>query len=88
MSEDPRIFPYGKITRTGEIGELVRRKRREIGMRQADLAALAGVGTRFLSELENGKETAEVGRVLRVCRRLGLDLWILPRGANPAREAK
>lgn len=88
MSKTPRAIPYGKVTETGEIGELVRRKRREIGMRQADLAALAGVGTRFLSELENGKETAEVGRVLRVCRRLGLDLWVLPRGANPSGDAK
>lgn len=51
-------------------------------MRQAELAALAGVGVRFLSELENGKPSAEIGKALVVLRRLGLDLLIRPRGAG------
>jgi len=35
---------------------------------------MAGVGRRFVSELENGKETLEIGRVLKVCQALGIDL--------------
>ena len=81
-------IPYGKIASVAELGQLVRAKRNSIGMRQADLAALAGVGTRFLSELENGKETAEVGKVLRVCVRLGLDISITPRGEPPRGRAR
>ncbi len=77
-------IPYGKISSVAELGRAVRRKRRAIGVRQADLAALAGVGTRFLSELENGKETAEIGKVLLVCKRLGLDVWVAPRGEVPS----
>jgi len=65
---------------TTALGRAIRAKRRAIGLRQADLAALAGVGERFLSELENGKATAEVGRVLRVLQRVGLEVWIAPRG--------
>ena len=75
--------PHGKMVGVVDLGRRVRNKRRQIGVRQADLAALAGVGTRFLSELENGKETAEIGKVLLVLNRLGLDLWIVPRGDVP-----
>ncbi|HEY7372231.1 MAG TPA: helix-turn-helix transcriptional regulator [Polyangia bacterium] len=76
-------FPYGKIGNVGQIGAAIRDKRRALGMRQAELAALSGVGVRFLSELENGKPSAEIGRALTVLHRLGLDLLIKPRG--PAR---
>ena len=83
MADTSLDIPYGRVSRVTDLGRLVRDKRRAIGVRQADLAALAGVGTRFLSELENGKETAEIGKVLLVCNRLGLDLWITPRGEAP-----
>ena len=73
-------FPYGKVGDVRQIGVAIRKKRLDIGMRQAELAALAGVGVRFLSELENGKSSAEIGKVLLVLRRLGLDLLIRLRG--------
>lgn len=44
---------------------------------------MSGVGTKFLSQLENGKETAELGKVLQVLRKLGLDVYIFPRSADP-----
>jgi HTH-type transcriptional regulator/antitoxin HipB len=75
----PENIPYGKIVDVAQIGAAIRLKRRAIGMRQAELAALAGVGARFLSEIENGKPSAQIGRVLQVLRRLGLDLSIRPR---------
>ncbi|MEW6744080.1 MAG: helix-turn-helix transcriptional regulator [Planctomycetota bacterium] len=76
------MFPYGTVRSVKQLGGLVRRRRKEAGVRQADAAALAGVGVRFLSELERGKETAEVGKVLQVLERLGLELSIAPRGAG------
>lgn len=54
-------------------------------MRQEQLAALAGVGPRFLSEVENGKESAQIGKVLHVLWRLGLDVSITPPGARTGR---
>lgn len=69
-----------------ELGQLIRRKRKEVGVLQADAAGLAGVGTRFLSEIERGKETAELGKVLQVLERLGLEVWVLPRGATGPRR--
>jgi HTH-type transcriptional regulator/antitoxin HipB len=43
-------------------------------MRQRDLADLAGVSCRFLSDLENGKASVELGKTLLVLSALGLDL--------------
>jgi y4mF family transcriptional regulator len=82
MGDLAEKFPYGKVTAIAQIGAAIRQKRRAIGMRQAELAALSGVGIRFLSELENGKSSAEIGKVLIVLRRLGLDLLIQPRGGS------
>jgi len=39
-----------------------------------------------MSELERGKVTLEVGKVMQVLDRLGLQLWIMPRGVNPSRS--
>ena len=83
---DGKKLPLGKIASVRELGIAIRQKRESIGMLQADLAALSGVGVRFLSELENGKENAQIGRVLRVLRRLGLDVWIRPRSDVTSRE--
>ena len=77
--------PYGTIESVAALGAVVRHRRRAAGVRQADAAALSGVGARFLSELERGKETAEVGKVLRVLGRLGLEVRIVPRGGGAAR---
>ena len=79
-------FPYGKIRTVGDIGGAIRAKRTAIGIRQEQLAALAGVGPRFLSEIENGKESAEVGKVLHVLHRLGLEVSIRPRGGDAKGE--
>lgn len=59
-----------------DIGTAVRKKRKEDGLTLADAAALCGVGYRFMSELENGKETVQVGKVLKVLAGLGLDMTI------------
>ncbi len=56
------------------LGDLVRTARTAKELSQQELADMAGVGRRFVSELENGKETLEIGRVLRVCQALGVDL--------------
>jgi HTH-type transcriptional regulator/antitoxin HipB len=82
MSPKPDPFPYGKIADVAQVGSAIRSKRRAIGMRQEELASLSGVGARFLSEVENGKPSAEIGKVLQVLRRLGLELSIRPRGSD------
>jgi transcriptional regulator with XRE-family HTH domain len=74
---------YGKIETAQELGALIRKKRRAVKFRQADAADFAGVGPRFLSELERGKPTAALGKALQVLYRFGLEVWIVPRGHQP-----
>ena len=73
-------IPYGKINSGLDIGKIIRTTRKAQGATQAEFAALCGVGVRFLSELENGKPTAELGKVLLVIQNLGLELNLQPRG--------
>src|SRR5712671_3733421 len=63
-----------------QLGALVRSTRRERKLSQRRLAALAGVGPRFLSEFEGGKPTAELGKALRVLTTLQIDLQAAPLG--------
>lgn len=59
-----------------DIGEIVRQTRKAQGLRQDQLAAAAGVGLRFLVELEAGKATAQLGKALGVLAALGCTLTI------------
>ena len=59
-----------------EIGAAVRRARKAQNLKQKEAAGLLGVGERFLSELERGKNTLEIGKVLLVLRGLHITLNI------------
>jgi len=59
-----------------ELGELIRRRRNGLGLRQEDLALAAGTGRRFIGELERGKRTARLGDVLGVLRTLGVQVAV------------
>lgn len=61
---------------TAAIGRIVRNERKELGLRQDELAAASGVGLRFVVELERGKATAQIGKVLAVLAALGCELQI------------
>lgn len=61
-----------------EIGAIVRQTRVAQGLRQDQLAAAAGVGLRFLVELERGKPTVRLSKVLAVLNALGCRLHVTP----------
>lgn len=81
-----RSGDYGQISTVADIGRFVRHKRKQLGVLQEDAAGLSGVGTKFLSQLENGKETAEIGRVLQVLKSMGLEVYIYPRSDKRFRD--
>ena len=60
---------------TKELGQLVRKHRKELKMTQPELAMVSGSGVRFISDLENGKESCHLGKTLRVLENLGLDIY-------------
>lgn len=62
-----------------DLGGIIREERRRQGMTQSELAGLADVGLTFLSQLENGKDSAEIGKALRVMTMLGIDVDASPR---------
>jgi y4mF family transcriptional regulator len=72
--------PYGIVESASDVGGIVRARRKAEGFTQSRAAALCGVGTRFLSELERGKPTTEFGKVLRVLRGFGIVVRLEPRG--------
>ena len=79
MKSDKKL-PYGNISTSDDLGKLIRAHRKAQLATQAEFAALCGVGVRFISDLENGKPTIQLSKVLHVLRCLGLDLAIQPRG--------
>lgn len=63
------------LSDTADLGRLIRNERKRQHMTQTELADVAGVGITYLSQLENGKETAEIGKALNVLTMLGMDLY-------------
>lgn len=64
------------------LGQFVRAERKRQKLTQEQLAALAGVGTRFVRELENGKESCRIGLAFTVMQTLGLTVTVSARGSD------
>ena len=53
------------------IGEFVRRRRKEAGLTQIELAAKAGVGLRFVRDMEQGKQSLRTDTINKVLALFG-----------------
>ncbi len=62
-----------KLT-TEKIAELVKATRKSMGVTQKDLALTSGTGLRFIIDLEKGKATCQIGKVLTVLSTLGIKI--------------
>src|SRR3546814_4392077 len=71
-----RTGKRGLVLDSTRIGQIVRDERKELGLRQDELAAASGVGLRFIVDLERGKATAQIGKVITVLAALGCELPI------------
>ena len=60
------------------LGQIIKTRRKEKKMTLVDLSIHCNVGVRFLSELENGKSTIEMGKALKVMNRLNIEITVLP----------
>lgn len=63
-----------QITSAQELGLLIRATRKSQKVRLDDLAGSAGVGHVFAREVERGKPTVQLGRVMRLLGELGIQL--------------
>ena len=68
-----------KANSAKDVGAIVRDARKKAGLTQRELAEQCGCGVRFVSELENGKPTIELGRALRVLNTLSYDVDVSAR---------
>ena len=62
------------VTSPKTLGELLRKKRKSQNLTQGQVAEYCGVSVKFISEVERGKATAEIGKVLYLLNTLGIDL--------------
>lgn len=67
------------ITSAEEFGKAIKNRRKELGFTQGYVSEFSGFSVSFLSELENGKKTAEIGKAIEVANILGLDIVIKSR---------
>ena len=67
------------ISDAAEFGNALRKRRKELGYTQAFVADFTGFSVSFISDLENGKSTAELGKAIYLANLLGLDCILRPR---------
>jgi putative transcriptional regulator len=75
-----------RIKAATTLGELVRDQRKQRGWSQGQLAEKVGVSRLWVSQFENGKETVELGLVLKTLREMNLGLDAGPLKSNPFAE--
>jgi transcriptional regulator with XRE-family HTH domain len=70
-----------------QLGLIIRRRRKESGLRIDDAAALSGVSVDLLSRLENGKSGVATDRLLKVLDALGLQLAVIDKTTGTVERA-
>lgn len=65
------------IHSTQQLGQTLLAARKQIGLTQSHLALAAGVGMRFIVDLEAGKPTVRLENVLRVIAALGGEINLI-----------
>lgn len=91
MNLVPNKIPLGNtndrtentIRSTTELGELVRAQRHLLALKQLDVAGLGNTGNRFIIELERGKPTLQLQKVLDVLGLLGLEVVVRAKAGAP-----
>ena len=77
-------------TTAKQIGELVKATRKSLAVTQRDLAMTSGTGLWFIIELEKGKPTCQLSKVLTVLNTLGVTITLTPptTDKSPGQTAK
>lgn len=70
------------INNTTDFGAAIRKRRKELGYTQRYISEFTGYSISFISDLENGKSTAELGKTIYLANMLGLDVAVDTRGAR------
>jgi y4mF family transcriptional regulator len=68
------------IRTTTQLGAAIRTRRKQLRITQSELAMTSGTGLRFIVDLEKGKPTCQIGKMLNVLQSLGLAIETAPLG--------
>ena len=69
-----------KIHNAADFGRSLKKRRKELGYTQRYISEYTGFSISFISDLENGKSTAELGKAIYLANMLGLDIAVSARG--------
>lgn len=70
------------ITDAASFGTAIRKRRKELGYTQAFLSEFSGFSISFISDLENGKKTAELEKSIYLANLLGMDIVLSARSSG------
>lgn len=65
-----------EVKSSKEIGLMIKKRRKSVKVTQRTLAAASGTGLKFIVELEQGKPTCQIQKVITVLNTLGLRIII------------
>ena len=71
-----------KVNDASEFGKVIRKRRKELGYTQKMVSEFTGYSISYLSDLENGKQTSELGKAIYIANLLGIDLLMTERSGN------
>ena len=90
MSSSRRHLPVGNsvnhehtVRSSIELGAVVREQRKRLALKQLDIAGLGNTGNRFIVDLERGKPTVQLQKVLDMVDLLGLEVVIRRKRGAP-----
>lgn len=69
-----------RIGSMAELGRIIRQRRKELGFTQAQVALLTGFSPRLIGEMERGRGTVGIDKVIAYAQGLGIDLLAHTRG--------
>ena len=75
-----------EIKDVATLGELVRSVRKEQGVTQVELSQLTNLGSRFVLDLESGKQTIQLGKTMEVLKTLGVRLYFEKSGESAVKN--
>lgn len=68
------------IFQAGDLGGLIRARRKQLGYTQKQVAAFMGCSPRLIGEIEHGRGTVGIQKILDLANGLGIDIFAVPRG--------
>jgi HTH-type transcriptional regulator / antitoxin HipB len=63
-----------EVNSSAKLGLVIKETRQKLGLKQQDVAFVAHVGVRFMSDLENGKPTCQIEKIFQVAHSLGIKI--------------